>query len=66
MNTGMPITNAVYGKERGGRKPQRRPQPRRAERLVERMIGEDAVAELYRGLGFERPDQRRKRGGRRG
>jgi hypothetical protein len=66
VNTGTPITNAVYGKKRGGRKPQRKAQPQHAERLVARLIGDDAVAELYSGLGFKRPDQRRKRSGRRG
>lgn len=65
MQGTQPITDAVYGKQRGGSKPKRKAQPRRAERLVERELGAAAVAELYRRLGFKHPDQRRKRGGRR-
>lgn len=64
MKHGTPITDAVYGRGRGGPKKPRREPIRRAERLVERAIGEEAVAELYRTLGFRRPDQRRKRGRR--
>lgn len=61
MDTNQPITSAVYGKQRGGKKPSRPEQPRRAERLVGRMLGEDTVAELYRSLGMKQPSERRRR-----
>jgi hypothetical protein len=61
MDNQSPITNAVYGKGRGGPKKARKEQPRRAERLVGRMLGEDVVAELYRSLGMKRPEDRKRR-----
>ena len=65
MHTGTPVTDAVYGRGRGGPKKARKEQPRRAERLVGRMLGDEAVAELYRSLGMKRPEDRRRKGGRR-
>lgn len=55
-----PITSAVYGRKRGGPtkpKPARRP----VSTLVGQVLGEEQVAELYRKLGFKRPQDRKRR-----
>lgn len=62
MQGNSPLTDAVYGKRSTARKPPRPVQRRRADFLVGTSLGEELVAELYKQLGFKRPDQRRKRG----
>lgn len=61
MEQSGPITSAVYGRKRGGpTKPKRDRKP--AATLIGSQLGEEQVAELYRKLGFKRPNERpRKR-----
>jgi len=61
MQGNSPITDAVYGKRSTRRPAPPKPARRPAVTLVAGRIGEEKVAELYRKLGFKRPDQRRKR-----
>jgi hypothetical protein len=64
MRTGSPITDAVYGRGRGGPKKPPKSQRRPVESLVGSLLGEGQVADLYRKLGMKPPEQRRKRGRR--
>lgn len=55
-----PITDAVYGKKRGGKKPGPAKAPNSPRGTVAGALGAKAIDDLYRQLGFKRPEQRKR------